>query len=84
MYDAETANLETMIYDDEEVVGLEPEAASRWQFIWLCGLILSFCYELPLAQLTTMQRLNPRFFDIVFLFVLFRLTEISQFVTRDS
>ncbi len=50
MYEEETTDLEPMIYDDEELVGFEPAAASRWQFIWFCSLILSFCYELPIAR----------------------------------
>jgi hypothetical protein len=33
--------------------------------MWLCALFLSFCYELPLYQLTQMDRLNPRLFDLV-------------------
>jgi hypothetical protein len=33
--------------------------------VWLCALILSFSYELPLVQLTSFNRLNPRLFDIM-------------------
>lgn len=82
MYKEETANLETMIYDDEEVVGLEPEAASKWQFLWLCGLVLSFCYALPLVIVTTKYRMNPRLYDVFFvigmLTVFPNLRKISQ------
>ncbi len=39
--------------------------ATKWQFAWLCALMLAFCYELPLFQLTGMDRANPRFFDLV-------------------
>jgi hypothetical protein len=38
--------------------------ATGWEFLWLCGLILSFSYELPLATLFPYDRLNPRFFDV--------------------
>jgi hypothetical protein len=34
-------------------------------FMWLCAIILAFCYELPLIQLTAYDRLNPRLFDVV-------------------
>ncbi len=78
MYEEETANLAPMKYD-EELVGLEPQAATPWQFIWLCALVLSFCYERPLIEVTNMDRVNPRFFDVVFLVgifsILFNLTE---------
>ncbi len=37
--------------------------ATKFQFYWLCALILAFCYELPLMRLTSMDRLNPRLFD---------------------
>jgi len=78
MYEEEAVGSEVML-DNEEAVspdstvydegagGFEPVAATRWQFFWLCALILSFCYELPVARLTTMNRMNPRFFDIVFI-----------------
>ena len=67
MYDVETANPESTTYSEETAYS-EPQAvpANRWQFFWLCGLILSFCYELPLVELTTMYRVNPTFFDIFF------------------
>ena len=42
-----------------------PVGANRAQFLWLCALILSFCYELPIYYLTSMDRLNPRLFDLV-------------------
>ena len=38
--------------------------ADKWQFYWLCGLIVSFAYELPLAFLTPYDRTNPRLFDV--------------------
>ncbi|MBW8034272.1 MAG: hypothetical protein FVQ79_00985 [Planctomycetes bacterium] len=41
--------------------------ATQWQFLWICALVLSFCYELPLVKITSMDRLNPRLFDVVFL-----------------
>ena len=50
------------------------QRAGKWQFLWLCFLILSFCYELPLTDVTTYFRANPRLFDIAsilgFFFVL--------------
>ncbi len=50
----------------------EPLAgATKRQFLWLCALFLSFCYELPLVELTSMDRVNPRLFDVVFLAGLF-------------
>jgi len=39
--------------------------ATKVQFLWLCSLLLSFCYELPLAEVTQFHRVNPRLFDIV-------------------
>ena len=42
--------------------------ATKTQFRWLCALVLSFCYELPLFQVTSFDRLNPRLFDIVTVF----------------
>jgi hypothetical protein len=65
-YEEKTAISEPMTYG-EVLDDFEPLLASRWQFFWLCCVILSFCYELPLVRLTTMDRLNPRFFDVVFL-----------------
>jgi len=38
--------------------------ASRHQLSWLCFLILSLAYELPLLELTSMDRVNPRLFDV--------------------
>jgi len=49
----------------------EPVFATRWQFTWLCGLILSFCYGLPLVEVTTMARVNPKLFDIFFVVGMF-------------
>jgi len=43
----------------------KPFAARRWEFLWLCGLILSFAYERPLAYLTPYDRTNPRLFDVM-------------------
>lgn len=40
-------------------------AATRVQFYWLCALILSFCYELPVIQWSGLDRANPRLFDLV-------------------
>lgn len=42
-------------------------SAGRFQFLWLCALVLSFAYERPLAAITPYDRLNPRLFDVVFL-----------------
>lgn len=39
--------------------------ATKAQFYWLCALILSFCYELPIWYMTNMDRANPRLFDVV-------------------
>jgi hypothetical protein len=63
MYDKEEAGLEPTMYEEE--TGFTPRLATRWQFIWLCSLILSFCYELPLVRVSVLDRLNPRLFDIV-------------------
>lgn len=49
--------------------------AQKWEFLWLCGLVLSFAYERPLAVLTSYDRVNPRLFDLFFvigLFLVFR------------
>ncbi|MHC4075439.1 MAG: hypothetical protein ACYSRZ_03375, partial [Planctomycetota bacterium] len=51
----------------EETPEFELQTATRWQFLWLCGLILSFCYEIAIVQPTTLDRVNPRLFDIAFL-----------------
>jgi len=40
--------------------------ARRWEFRWLCGLILSFAYELPIWYATSYDRVNPRLFDVMF------------------
>lgn len=40
--------------------------AKRWEFLWLCGLILSFAYELPIWYPTSYDRVNPRLFDLMF------------------
>lgn len=60
--------------EGQEVLYAEqPAGASKGHFIWLCALILSLCYEMPIVQLTSMDRLNPRLFDIVFLIGLFTI-----------
>lgn len=41
--------------------------AAKWKFYWLCGLIIAFAYERPLAQLTAFDRVNPRLFDVFFI-----------------
>jgi len=40
--------------------------ATKWQFYWLCGLILCFAYERPLLTITPFDRTNPRIFDVMF------------------
>jgi len=40
--------------------------AARLPFLWLCGLVLSFAYELPLWEVTQYERANPRLFDVMF------------------
>jgi hypothetical protein len=50
-----------------------PPPATAGQCFWLCALILSFCYELPLAQVTSFDRLNPRLFDLTFLLGVFTI-----------
>lgn len=51
-----------------ERVGSTAAGAIRLQFYWLCCLLLSFAYELPLLELTSMDRVNPRLFDLAALF----------------
>ena len=34
---------------------------------WACGMLLSFFWELPLWYMTSMDRINPRFYDVFFL-----------------
>lgn len=36
--------------------------------IWLYGMLLSFFWELPVLKISSMNRINPRFYDIFFLF----------------
>lgn len=43
-----------------------PLMARKWEFLWLCGLILSFAYELPIWYPTSYDRVNPRLFDLMF------------------
>src|SRR3989339_945776 len=63
-------NLINELYEGQPTqidTGDEPQFfATKWQFYWLCALILSFCYERPLVEFTSMDRLNPRLFDGVF------------------
>jgi hypothetical protein len=48
--------------------------SSKFKFYWLCGLILSFAYERPLAYVTPFDRTNPRLYDVmVFIGILFIL-----------
>lgn len=42
-----------------------PRQARRGEFLWLCGLVLSFAYELPIWYATSMDRVNPRLFDVM-------------------
>jgi hypothetical protein len=65
-YQQHTAEVESVVYDYEPMQA-GPQAATKWQFLWLCGLILSFCYEIAIVQLTTLDRVNPRLFDVAFL-----------------
>jgi len=55
----------------------KPSQARKIEFLWLIGLILSFAHERPILVLTSMDRVNPRLFDMMvvigFLFVLPRL-----------
>jgi len=48
-------------------VPIEYKSALRWHFVWLCLLVASFCYEIPLYIATPYDRANPRLFDIVLL-----------------
>jgi hypothetical protein len=65
--------------DQETYESWETPSASRGQFLWLCLLLLSFSYELPLAQVTSMDRINPRLFDIVSLVgIVFVLPNLVQ------
>ncbi len=79
MYETQTISPELMTYEGEEV-GLELQTATGWQFLWICCVILSLCYERALVRLTTMDRLNPRLFDVVFVFgILTVLPTIRKF-----
>ena len=44
--------------------GVSVRAATKRQFQWLCFLILACCYELPIWQLTSFHRVNPRLVDV--------------------
>ena len=55
-------------------IAMSEHAGSRGQSqrakierIWTCGMLLSFFWELPLWYMTSMDRINPRFYDIFFL-----------------
>ena len=52
----------------EDPVGHHATHASRSEMAWLYFLILSFSYELPLLEITSFDRINPRLFDIATLF----------------
>lgn len=58
---------------EDHTCELSPTAATyllrarRWEFVWLCGLVLSFAYERPLAVLTSYDRINPRAFHVFLL-----------------
>ena len=43
------------------------ERLSNWKMLWASGMLLSFFWELPLWYMTSMDRINPRFYDIFFL-----------------
>jgi hypothetical protein len=66
IYEEQIADSEPMIYE-QEPIGFAPQAATKWQFIWLCGLVLSFCYEIAIVEVTTLERINPRLFDFAFI-----------------
>lgn len=51
--------------DSPCLVGQEPDRAAPMQMWWMYAAILSFAYELPLIELTVMDRVNPRLFDVV-------------------
>lgn len=42
----------------------EETGASRIQMIWLLCLIASFFYELPILEISSYDRVNPRLFDV--------------------
>lgn len=51
-----------------DLAGARRSSRSRresFAFYWLVGLILSFAHERPLMVLTSMDRLNPRAFDVM-------------------
>lgn len=43
----------------------KPMSASKRELLWLIGLILSFAHERPILILTSMDRINPRLFDVM-------------------
>lgn len=58
---------------------LRPVAARKYEHWWLCGLILSFAYERPIFVLSSMDRINPRLFDVmVIIGVLFVLPRLRR------
>lgn len=44
---------------------VEPMQAKKRELLWLIGLILSFAHERPILVLTSMDRINPRLFDVM-------------------
>ena len=57
----------------------------RWEFLWLCGLIMSFAYELPIWYVTSMDRVNPRLFDVMcFLGIVFVLRKLPPGPSNNS
>lgn len=56
-----------------------PLRARKGELLWLFSLILSFAHERPILVLTSMDRVNPRLFDIVVLVgVLFVLPRLRR------
>ena len=55
--------------------------ARKREFLWLIGLILSFAHERPILVLTSMDRVNPRLFDVMVLIgILFVLPRLRRSV----
>lgn len=58
-----------------------PASARKVEFWWLYGLILSFAHEWPILVLTSMDRINPRLFDVmVVIGILFVLPKLRRAV----
>jgi len=58
-----------------------PASARKVELWWLCGLILSFAHERPILVLTSMDRINPRLFDVmVVIGILFVLPKLRRAV----